>query len=150
MMSYTTAKSDSYHEFAEVFTPAGVVFDMILNSGIRAVLEDADKNILDPAVGEGQFPCAELVWKLFFNVDSLNEDLALRALSSLYGIDIQPSNVYKSRANLVQTLCDAYKFFKGNDFTRLDEAQAIVEENIICGDSLKLMKQWAEPQISLF
>ncbi|MBR4032567.1 MAG: hypothetical protein IKP64_14145 [Selenomonadaceae bacterium] len=148
MMTYGTRGKEKSH--AEVFTPAGVVFEMILADGIRPLLQDVDKTILDPAVGQGQFPCAELVWKLFFAIDSLDEVKALRALKSLYGIDIQPSSVATTREHLLQTLCDAFNFFTGKKFSRLNVARMIVDDNFICGDSLKIMKQWAEPQLSLF
>lgn len=137
-------------KFAEVFTPPGVVFYMILQDGVRSCIADVDKTILDPACGHGQFPCAQLVWKLFFGLDKLSEDFVLRALKSLYGIDIQPDSVAITKNHLIQTACDAYKFFTGNDFTRTDEARAILDENFICGDSIKIMREWANPQQSLF
>ena len=146
MMSYTGSKG----KFAEVFTPAGIVFDMILQDGMRPVLMDVQKTILDPAVGEGQFPCAELVWKMFYNLDTLDEATALLALDSLYGIDIQPTSVAKAREHLLLTIRDAYKFFTLKEFTRMDEARAIVDERIIVGDFLKLAKEWTNPQLSLF
>ena len=150
MMSYAVPSREKAKTFGQVFTPAGTVFDMVLLKEFIPLLKDVDKTFLDPAVGEGQFPCATLVWKLFFNIERLDEDLALRALKSLYGIDIQPSSVDKTREHLILTLCDAYKFFTGGNFSRLDEARAIVEKNIFYGDSLEIMKQWAEPQLSLF
>ena len=148
MMTYATRGKEKSH--AEVFTPAGIVFDMILQDGLQPVLMDVQKTILDPAVGEGQFPCAELVWKMFYNLDNLDEATALLALDSLYGIDIQPTSVTKAREHLLLTIRDAYKFFTGKEFTRTDEARAILGERIIIGDSLKIMRQWANPQLSLF
>ena len=148
MMTYATRGKEKSH--AEVFTPAGIVFDMILQDGLRPVLMDVQKTILDPATGEGQFPCAELVWKMFYNLDNLDEATALLALDSLYGIDIQPTSVAKAREHLLLTIRDAYKFFTGKEFTRTDEARAIVDKRIIGGDSLKIMRQWANPQLSLF
>ncbi len=150
MMTYATASKDNASKFAEVFTPAGVVFEMILQEDLRDCLQGLDKTMLDPAVGEGQFPCAELVWKMFYNLDDLDAATALLALDSLYGIDIQAASVAKAREHLLLTISDAYKFFTGKEFTRTDEARAIVEERIIVGDSLKIMRQWANPQLSLF
>lgn len=85
-----------------------------------------------------------------FNAQGDSNDFKIRALKSLYGIDIQSSSVAATRAHLVQTLRDAFYFFTGKKFSRLDEARAIVEENFICGDSLKIIEQWTEPQLSLF
>jgi len=52
----------------------------------------------------------------------------------------------KSRARQLFTR----KIFTGKEFTRLEEAAAIVENKFIVGDSLKIMKQWAAPQQELF
>ncbi len=150
MMPYTTAKTDAYHKHAEVFTPPGVVAFMVLNGDVRDCVRSVDKTIFDPACGHGQFPCFELVCKLFYQIGRLDENVALRALKSLYGIDIQPKSVEITRRHMLAALVDAYKFFTGNDFTRLDEATAVVNENFICGDSLKIMRQWANRQLPLF
>lgn len=149
MMTYSMISKENSKKFAEVFTPTGVVFEMLIPN-FNDLLRDPDKTLFDPAVGEGQFPCAELVLKLFFNVERLDEDLAIRALKSLYGMDIQPTSVVKARNHLIATLQDAYRFFTGNEFSRLDEARAIVDKNIMVGDSLKAMQKWAQPQLSLF
>ena len=149
MMPYTLRKTEAYYRYAEVFTPPGIVFEMLLKPFIRQ-LHNPDVTLFDPAVGHGQFPCAVLVLKLFFNIERLDEDLALRALKSLYGMDIQLPSVEKARVHLIQTLQDAFKYFTGKDFSRLDEARAIVETNIMHGDSLAYMKRLTEPQLSLF
>lgn len=150
MMSYCWTSKDKVKNHAEVFTPAGTVFDMVTQEGIRDCLKDVDKTIFDPAVGEGQFPCAELVWKMFYNIEKLDENVALRALKSLYGMDIQSVSVDKARAHLLATIFDAYEFFTGKNFDRLYDAVKIISQNIQCGDSLKFMKDLSAPQQSLF
>ena len=150
MMPVDTISKEQVAKFAEVFTPPGVVFYMILQDGIRACVADVDKTILDPACGHGQFPCSELVWKMFFGLDKLSEDFVLRAIKSLHGIDIQATSVETTKNHLIQTACDAFKFFTGNEFTRTDDARKILDENFICGDSLKITHEWADRQQSLF
>lgn len=154
MVAEKKDRNSAYHKHAQVFTPAGVVFFMIMADGIRELVQFVDKTMLDPAVGEGQFPCAELVMKMFYNIEQLDEDVALRALKSLYGIDIQSTSVDKAREHLILTLCAAYKKFTGKDFTRIEEAKKIVSENMIVGDSLKLMAKMVEEnserQMTLF
>ena len=150
MMPVDTISKEQVAKFAEVFTPPGVVFYMILQDGIRACVADVDQTILDPACGHGQFPCAELVWKMFFGLDNLSENFVLRAIKSLHGIDIQATSVETTKNHLIQTACDAYKFFTGNEFTRTDDARKILDENFICGDSLKIMHEWSDRQQSLF
>ena len=154
-MPYTTSKTDAYHKHAEVFTPPGSVFFMVLQGGIREIVKDVDKTMFDPAVGHGQFPCAELVCKMFYNVDTLDEGTAVRALASLYGIDIQAASVDKTREHLKATIADAYEFFTGKKFSVPDEVlDEILEENFIVEDSVALFKGMAKkvitPQQSLF
>lgn len=150
MMSYTIEHGDAYKNFAEVFTPPGVVFQMVLQDGIREIVQDVDKTMFDPCVGEGQFPCAELVLKMFYAIDKLDENTAVRALASLHGVDIQESSVEKTIVHMSDTLCAAYKFFTGKEFTAATDAADIICKNFIVGDSLKLMKKWTNPRQSLF
>ena len=150
MMTYSFKTKDQVKKHAEVFTPAGVVFEMILQDGIRPIIKDLDKTIFDPATGEGQFPCAELIWKMFFNYATLTEEKVLRALKSLHAIDIQAASIETCKEHLRLTIRDGYKFFTGQDFTRWSEVDEILEENLIVGDSLKIMNEWITPQMSLF
>ena len=152
MMNYTKEKTDAYKKYAEVFTPAGTVFEMILYEGVRDCVRDVDATILDPAVGQGQFPCAELVCKMFYNIDRLTPELALRAVQSLYVIDIQTNNVKTTQNHLLATLLDSYEFFTGK-LLPVDiqfAAHDAVNNNFIVGDSLKIMEEWTKPQQSLF
>lgn len=150
-MPYTKEKADAYKKHAEVFTPAGIVFEMILNGGIREVVKGIDKTMFDPAVGHGQFPCAELVWKMFYNLDTLTEEKAIRVLASLYGIDIQATSITACKENLKATIADAYEFFTGKKLSVSTELlDEILEKNLIVGDSLKIMKRWTAPQQELF
>ena len=150
-MPYTTSKTDAYHKHAEVFTPPWIVFFMVLQGGIREIVKDVDKTLFDPCCGHGQFPCAELVCKMFYNVDTLDEETAVRALASLYGADIQAASVDKTRDHLKATIADAYEFFTGKKFSVPDDVlDKIIDRNFLVGDSLKIMKQWTTPQQSLF
>ena len=145
MMSYCSKSKDSVKKYAEVFTPPGVVFQMILAPEFIELLKNLNQTFFDPCVGEGQFPCAELVLKMFYNVDNLNADNALAALSSLHGMDIQAKSVNKCRAHMLVTFCDAYKFFTDTDFSpsTLDKAIPIILQNFNAGDSLEFMKDLA-------
>ena len=63
----------------------------------------------------------------------------LKALAAIVGIDILPDNVAESRARLKKMFTD--KFPDANTFC-LKMADTILENNIVCGDSLKIMKEW--------
>lgn len=150
MMTHGFKSKGNAKKYGEVFTPPQIVLEMILQDGIRDCLVDVNKTMFDPAVGEGQFPTCELVWKMFFSVERLDEETALRALASLYGVDIQSTSVAKCKEHLLETICAAYKFFTGQEFTRMEEAREILDQNIIVGNSLELMRDWANCQQSLF
>ena len=72
-----------------------------------------------------------------------NEKDGLKALNSIYGVDIQADNVAESRLRLVEMFVD--KFSEENDIARLT-AIAIDTNNIICDDFLnpqtETLKSW--------
>lgn len=123
----------------EVFTPPQVTFKMMMLSDVRDVLLDVERVLFDPFVGQGQFPATELVLRLFFNIERLDEVFALKALASLYGVDIQAESIDECRAHMLATICEAYEFFTGRPFTKVLEAAAIIRRNFIVGDSPEML-----------
>lgn len=143
-MMIATSKSKERVKAGEVFTPATTVFEMILQPWIRDVISDLDKTVLDPACGQGQFSCTELFFKMFFNLDKLDDSNALRALYSLKAIDIRKDNVAECKKHLLETFDQAYYYLLGKPTS--DElfylAYCIVDNIVIQGDSL-MMQEWA-------
>lgn len=118
-------------DFAEVYTnerEVKAMCDLIPESEWTI-----EKTFLEPACGNGNFLVEILARKLKLCKD---EKDGLKALASIMGIDIQEDNVEESRKRLY----DMYlaKFPNCNAFCQL-MAQQIVRNNIICGDSLKIM-----------
>lgn len=129
-------------KFAEVYTPVRVVkmmCDMLgdENPDAWAVLENT---FLEPACGNGNFlvEIFERKLKLCKGVPD-----GLIALRCIYGIDIQSDNVEESRQRLFDMFINAFPTATLADITA---AEMILEQNIICGDSLKIMKKWAEEE----
>ena len=118
---------------------------------VNEILPDMHKTLFDPCVGEGQCPCAELVLKMFYSVDKLNEENALTILSSIFGMDIQSDNVDQARAHMLNTFCDAYEYFTGEKISDSisDKAIRIIAHNFQVGDSLEFMKTQTERQQTL-
>ena len=133
---------DNVRNFAEVFTPASLAFEMELLPEMRDALQDVDTPICDPTVGQGQFTATALVLKMFYNLDNLDGRTALRALWHLYGVDIQHESIDECRTHMFASLCAAFEFFTGNKLAPLEimYGRAIVEHNFIQGDSLN---DWA-------
>lgn len=95
------------------------------------IWENIEATFLEPSCGNGNF-LAEIFKRKLDNCKDWQE--GLKALKSIYGIDILQDNVEESRKRLIKMYVDR--------FGVSIEALFIVRENIICGDSLEIMRQW--------
>ena len=127
--------------FAEVFTPDWAVFRMILIPELRDVMTDETKTILDPAAGQGQFGCSELVWRMFYTAldKSPRERVkcVLTNLANIYSLELQAKNCDWCKRHLLDTLYDAYEFFFGEYFPALTQAIHIIQARVIQCNSLE-------------
>lgn len=117
-------------DFGEVFTPAHIVKDMC-DLVPKEMWISIDTTFLEPACGTGNF-LVEILERKFKLCQSWED--GLRALKSVYGIDIQMDNVIEAR----QRLFDMYiaKFPKSPALSGIMAAQ-ILASNIVCGDFIK-------------
>lgn len=140
------SKSKERVRGGEVFTPATTVFEMILLPDLRDVISDIDKTILDPAAGQGQFPCTELFLKMFFNLDKLNDENCLRILKSIYGIELRKDNLNECHLHMLETFRKSYEYLtnKPCPIELFIKAGLIIKHNIIQGDALKIMQEWTD------
>ena len=126
-------------EFAEVFTSEREVKAMC-DLIPQEVWENITSTFLEPACGTGNF-LAE-IYSRKLRLCKTEKD-GLKALSSIYGVDIQADNVADSRLRLVEMFVD--KFHEANDIARFI-ALAIATNNIVCDDFLKpkteTLKSW--------
>lgn len=117
-------------EHGEVFTPSNIVSDMLnLLSDEYQLSRDAlpiDKTFLEPSCGTGNFLVQILERKLQL-CSSLND--MYKAVSTIYGIDIQKDNVLESRLRMLEIL-EA----KCNDEKFLSAMADVLEKNIVGGD----------------
>lgn len=125
-------------DFAEVFTPSHIVKDMC-----DLIPEDVWNNIestfLEPSCGNGNFLVEICERKLKLCKDERD---GLKALASIVGIDIQTDNCEECRKRLMAQYLEAFP--NANEVCIL-LAAGILQNNIICGDGLKIMKRW-EPK----
>ena len=114
-------------DFAEVFTPKHIVKDMC-----ELVPEEMWVNVettfLEPACGTGNF-LVEILERKFKLCQSWED--GLRALKSIYGMDIQADNVEEAKGRLFDMYIKQYP--KSPAVSGLIAAQ-ILENNIVCGD----------------
>ena len=141
MMSKQIKTKQRVKERGEVFTnPREVkaMCDLIpLESG---VWQNIESTFLEPACGNGNFLVEIYERKLKI---CKNEKDGLKALNSIVGIDIMPDNVEESKARLREMYKNQYP--EASEFALL-VLEAILKNNIICGDSLKIQQEWLEKQ----
>ena len=133
---------DRVKKYGEVYTPMHIVkkmCDMLGEESPKAwtILE---LTFLEPACGNGNF-LVEIFERKLKICKNVNDGLI--ALGSIYGIDIQPDNIEESRQRLFDMFINAYPESTLKDITA---AEMILEQNIICGDSLKIMQMWADEE----
>ena len=122
-------------DFAEVFTnerEVKAMCDLIP----KETWDNIESTFLEPCCGTGNFLVEILERKLQRCKDERD---GLKALASIVGIDIQQDNVDESRVRMLEIFCN--HFPQANDFVKL-LALNILENNIMCGDSLSIMDKW--------
>lgn len=125
-------------DHAEVFTAGREVKAMcdLVNDEISRI----DSKVLEPSCGNGNFLVEIYARKL---KNCKDEKDGLKALANIVGIDIQADNCEESRIRLMTMFCKAYP---NASPTAMLLAAGILRNNIICGDSLEIQKQWEELQ----
>ena len=111
-------------EFGEVFTPDSIVCDMLelVNSELKdsSYEEYISTTYLEPSCGDGQFLIRILAQKMErIPKDATVEEkklLLVKALCSIYGVDIQEEHVYSARDRMLDVaLGKPVKTFDLND-----------------------------------
>ena len=126
-------------DFAEVYTAEREVksmCDLIPDD----VWENIESNFLDPCCGNGNFPY-EILARKYARCKS--EKDGLKALASVFCIDIQADNVDECRKRLLTQYIETFP--KANELAVL-MASGILLNNIVCDDSLnpqtETVKSW--------
>lgn len=157
MEQYESIKSkERVKELGEVFTPDGIVKDMLDLDGVKEYSYDLDKTFLEPSCGTGNFlveivarKCKTAVSESKIegseqvDIDKLKINL-LKAVATVYGVDIMPDNVNESRNRIINDI--VAKKFEETTENSIEEHAAfkdaveyIVNRNIVWGNTL----EWA-------
>lgn len=120
-------------DFAEVFTPQHIVKDMC-DLVPQEMWTTVETTFLEPACGNGNF-LAEILSRKFRLCKDWQD--GLKALNSVYGIDIQADNVKETKIRLFDMYIKQYP--KSPAVSGLIAAQ-ILENNTVCGDFIKEYK----------
>lgn len=125
---------------------------------VKAQTEDWDSTFLEPACGTGNF-LTEILTRRLRRVENKYkksqrdyERYAVRAVSSLYGIDIQSDNVQECRQRLFDIFDGAYtRHFKTKAKDNCRAAiRFILDLNIIHGNALTLKTEGDNPKPIVF
>lgn len=129
-------------EHAEVFTNPREVKAMCDLLPKEEIWDNLDSTFLEPAVGTGNFLVEILERK--FNICKCKEDI-VRAIKSIWAIDIQQDNVDETRKRLLE-MCSSKLLEYTTDYGEIADIMAsfleILNKQIICGDSLKVQAMW--------
>ena len=134
-------------DHGEVFTPPGLVRDMLNLPGVADECLRVDARFLEPACGDGNF-LAEVLRRRLGRVSETHpkralipwERDALRGLANLYGIELLPDNAGRCRARLVGVFEDLYRGrfkAKARDAV-VGAARRIAAANVLLGDALSM------------
>ena len=137
--------TDRVNHYGEVFTPNWFVKQM-LDCLSGDPVADLSKSVLDPSCGNGQFLTEALRRKLVtaakFYVDSLEQEQyefdCMRALSKLYGIDINADTAKEARGRMAAIVFQAYEAVvgRGPEVEFSHAVRFILDTNIVVGDFL--------------
>ena len=125
--------------FGEVYTARKQVCDML---DLIPPLEFT-VTYLEPACGNGNF-LIEIISRKLAQVKSISKDKksfifnTVKAVSSVYGVDIQPDNVDESRTRLFATVKEIVVHLTNEDVPSnvAYALRRILEKNIVCGNTL--------------
>lgn len=145
LMGSTTPNRQRVIDHGEVFTPPGLVNDML--DLVAHECERIDSRFLEPACGNGNF-LAEVLRRKLLTVSKVNprersrwERDAILSVCSIYGIDLLGDNVAACRERLLGVLTKAHEDrFKAPLPGAASRAAAfILSRNIVQGDALTLL-----------
>ncbi len=124
-------------DFAEVFTNEREVKAMCDLIPLD-VWENIESTFLEPACGTGNF-LVEILERKYRHCKTADD--GLKALKSITAIDIQDDNCRECRKRLLEQYISRFL-----DATKENKSEAknIVQRNVICGNSLEIMKKWEE------
>jgi SAM-dependent methyltransferase len=131
------------NESAEVFThqrEVDAMLDMVADA-----FHDLDVKFLEPSCGSGNFLTEILRRKLALVTKAecvsqeQYEHRLLRALASIYGVDISPENIAEARGRMAHVVLEHYQADANTvepTIGFLNAAALIIGDNIVVGDTL--------------
>lgn len=118
-------------EFAEVTTPLWLIEKQIELIPQSEIL-NLNSKVLDPCTGDGRYLMIYL-YKRLPSIKSIDD--LYQAVESLYGIELQDTNVERDRNNIF--LCCQFISNKNNWIMDNNRIETIINKNIVQGNFIK-------------
>lgn len=137
-----TRTTDRVRNLAEVFTGSREVNAMLDLVGDYSY--NIDARFLEPSCGNGNF-LSEIYSRKLRTVSERSKDqiefeyLSIKALTSIYGVDIDPDNITEAKFRLLEIVIDHYskKLNTGQRSQNFDRAiSKVLDTNIFVGDMI--------------
>ncbi len=153
---------DRVKDLAEVYTnerEVNAMLDLLPNN----ISYDISARYLEPACGNGNF-LVKILKRKIQTVSEQYTDLkkfefySLKALSSMYGIDICPENVEETKNRLLSQLLGYFSLHRNSDLRKpsyINSIKYILNKNIVCGNTLQdqekiILSEFTTPQTYYF
>lgn len=146
MLNKEIKSRDRVKDFGEVFTPQWCVSDMLnlvpdilperVQNTYKTDSVSLDYTVLEPSCGTGNILIEVLVRKLAIVGNSDIHNRVLKAVNSIYGVDIQPDNVLETRSRLKSKIQEFYKELNLDYQEVAETIDKILRENIVLGNML--------------
>ena len=134
-------RKERHHITQEDFTPDSIV-DMMLKKLQKDTFSNFDKTVLDNSCGIGNFLVEILKRRL---KKCKTPDDAIRAMKSIYGVELMADNVEECRQRLYNTILKKFPKIIDDDILNFN-VKAVILNRIVWYDSLKFNYQWDEIQ----
>lgn len=133
----TDKRKERHHITQEDFTPDMIV-EMMLNKLPRSVFTNFSKKIMDNSCGIGNFLVAVLKRRL--KKCKTPQD-AIRAMKSIYGVELMADNVAECRQRLYDTILTKFPTIADDEVLNFN-VRAVIRNRIVWYDSLKFNYEW--------
>lgn len=132
-------RKERHHITQEDFTPDSIV-DMMLDQLPKNTFTNFDINVLDNSCGIGNF-LVEVLKRRLKNCKT--PDDAIRAMKSIYGVELMADNVEECRQRIYSTILTKFPDIVENKILNFN-VRAVILNRIIWYDSLKFKYEWGE------
>ena len=133
-------RKERHHITQEDFTPE-IIVELMLTKLPQDTFTNFDKKVIDNSCGIGNFLVA-ILDKRLSNCTTTNK--AIKALSTIYGVELMVDNVAECRERLYNTITNKFPCIKEDEKLN-HKVRAIIKHRIMWNNSLQFdYKDWGK------